>query len=255
MLIISNNVWNEIAPIIPGKKDKVGRPLSDSRLVLSGVFYIMLTGAQWRQLPDYYGKPSTVHGRFRAWVMSGVFAKILERSIDVAVRQLGEPKSFFTDTASVKAPLARFGGKNPTDRAKNGVKKGLVIDWNRIVLSVISAAANRHDSKLLLPHFPALKRYLRTPKVMATDSAWDSAKLRREAAAENLALFASTNPRGDKLKRIIRPGGRWRIEQVLGIQQWYRGVKFCWTKSQDSFLALCQFASSLHNFRLAGIFV
>lgn len=255
MLIISNNVWNEIAPIIPGKKSKVGRPLSDSRTVLSGIFYIMLTGAQWRQLPDYYGPSSTVHGRFRAWIKTGVFDKILERSIEIATQQLGEPQSFFTDTASVKAPLARFGGKNPTDRAKNGVKKGIVIDWNRIILSVITAAANRHDSKLLVPHIARLKKFLNKPKVMATDSAWDSKALRTALAAENLALFASTNPRGDRFKKIIRPGGRWRIEQILGIQQWYRGVKFCWTKSQDSFLALCQFASSLHNFRLAGIFV
>ena len=171
MLIISNSVWNEIAPLIPGKKSKIGRPLSDSRMALSGIFYIMLTGAQWRQLPDYYGKPSTVHGRFRTWVTTGVFAKILERSIDVATQRLGYPQSFFTDTASFKAPLARFGGKNPTDRAKNGVKKGLVIDWNRIVLSVITAAANRHDSKLLLPHLPSLKKFLNRPKVMASDSA------------------------------------------------------------------------------------
>jgi hypothetical protein len=62
MLIISNNVWNEIAHIIPGKQSKVGRPLSDSRRVLSGVFYIMLTGAQWRQLLDYYGKPLSTPG-------------------------------------------------------------------------------------------------------------------------------------------------------------------------------------------------
>jgi len=38
------------------------------------------------------------------------------------------PESFIIDTSSIKAPFARFGGKNPTDRAKNGVKKGIVID-------------------------------------------------------------------------------------------------------------------------------
>ena len=65
MLIISENVWNEIKNIIPEKKSKVGRPQKDPKTVLSGIFYIIVTGAQWHQLPDYYGKPTTVHGRFR----------------------------------------------------------------------------------------------------------------------------------------------------------------------------------------------
>ena len=89
---------------------------------------------------------------------------------------------------------------------------------------------------------------------MATDSAWDIKKLRKELAKANLALHASTNVRRDKSKRKIKSGGRWKMEQIFGIQQWNRGIKFCWTKTTESFLALCQFASAIHNFRLVGIF-
>ena len=158
------------------------------------------------------------------------------KSIDVAVQYLGLPECFFNDTSSAKAPFAKFGGKNPTDRSKNGVKKGIVIDWNRIILSVLIDSANRHDSKLLIPHIENIKKFLDKPKVMATDSAWDVKKLRKELAKVNLALHASTNVRRDKSKRKIRPGGRWKIEQIFGIQQWNRGIKFCWTKTKDSFL-------------------
>ena len=136
MLMISDTVWNEIKNVIPAKKTKVGRPLNDSKTVLSGVFYIMVTGGQWQYLPDYYGKPSTVHGRFRCWVKEGVFQRILDKSIDVAVKRLGIPACFFCDTSSSKAPFAKFGGKNPTDRRKNGVKRGMVIDINKIILSL-----------------------------------------------------------------------------------------------------------------------
>jgi hypothetical protein len=252
--MISNNVWNEIKNIIPTKSSSVGRPQNDPQIVLSGVFYIMVTGAQWHKLPDYYGRPTTVHGRFRIWVKSGVFDKILNKSADVAIRHLGFPESFLSDTSSAKAPLARFGGKNPTDRAKNGIKKGIVTDWNRIILSVLVDAANTHDSKLLIPHLPQIERFVDKPKVMSTDSAWDAKHLRDKLAKANLALFASTNTRRDKTKKVLRPGGRWRIEQVFGIQQWNRGIKTCWTKTKESFLALCQLSSSIHNFKLAGIF-
>lgn len=254
MLIVSENVWNEIKDIIPAKKSKVGRPQKDQRMTLSGVFYIMLTGAQWHQLPDYYGRPTTVHGRFRIWVKAQIFHKILSKSVDVAVKKLGSPQCFLVDTSSIKAPFARFGGRNPTDRAKNGTKKSIIIDWNRIILSILIDSANKHDSKLLKPHIEHIKKFIDRPKVLISDSAWDVKKLREELATKNIALFASTNVRRDKSKKIIRPGGRWKIEQVFGIQHWNRGVKFCWTKTQDSFLAICQLASAIHNFKLIGIF-
>src|SRR5438552_3244468 len=114
MLMISDAVWNEIKKNIPGKKSKVGRPENDAHKTLSGIYYIMLTGAQWRCLPDYYGKPSTVHGRFMTWMRSGVFKQIFLHSIDCAINVLGEPEAFISDTTSTKAPLAKFGGKNPT---------------------------------------------------------------------------------------------------------------------------------------------
>jgi putative transposase len=255
MIMITDNFWNEIKDVLPIKKSKVGRPLKDQKIVLSGVFYIIVTGAQWHNLPDCYGKPSTVHGRFRNWIKNGFFERIFSKSINFAVQSLGSPESFFTDTSSIKSPLASFGGKNPTDRAKNGVKKCIVIDFNRIILSILIDAANRHDSKLLMPHISQIKKFLDRPKVMAADSAWDSTKLRKDLAQYNIALIASTNVRRDKLRKKTSPMGRWKIEQIFGIQQWHRGIKFCWTKTKESFLAFVQLSSSIHNFKLGGIFV
>ena len=68
MLIISENLWNEIKNVIPEKKSKIGRPQKDPRIVLSAIFYVIITGVQWHKLPVYYGRPTTIHGRFRAWI-------------------------------------------------------------------------------------------------------------------------------------------------------------------------------------------
>lgn len=125
---------------------------------------------------------------------------------------------------------------------------------NNIILSILVDAANTHDSKLLMPHIERIKSYANTPKVMITDSAWDVKALYQCLAKENIALLAATNVRRNKFKKKFRPGGRWRIEQIFGIQQWNRGIKFCWEKTKESFLALCQFCSAIHNFRLTGIF-
>lgn len=162
--------------------------------------------------------------------------------------------SFFIDTSSMESPFANFSGKNPTDRAKRGIKKGIVVDMKRIILSITIHAANKHDSKIVLPHVKNLERYLKRPKVLSADAAYDAKSLRKALAEHNIALKASTNTRRNQSVHRIYSKGRWRIEQIFGIQQWYRGIKTCWNKQHSSVLALCQFTAAVHNFRLAGIF-
>lgn len=238
------------------KKTKVGRPQNDPRIILSGILFVLITGIQWRYLPKEYGKPSTVHGTLRRWIKAGVFDNMLKISVSDALNHFGSLEWLFTDTSSSKAPLAQFAGKNPTDRSKNGVKKSIVIDSNKIILSLDVDGANMHDSKFLTSHLNEIESYLPLkPIAMTSDSAYDSKKLYKKAASYNIALVASINVRRNKNKVKFRPKGRWRVEQVFGIQNWNRGIKFCWTKTKDSFLALCKFAAAVHNFKLIGIFV
>ena len=254
MVRISDNFWNEIKHIIPSKTTKIGRPSHCPLLVLSGVFFIMESGSQWRNLPHYYGKKSTVHRWFTLWVKQGVFSKILELSIDFSLKRLGSPECFIADTTSSKSPFAKFANISPVDRRKYGIKKSVIIDWNKIIFSIILDSANTHDSKMLLGHIPNIKKHIKEKTVvMLADSAFDVKKLRKNCIKNNIALYASTNVRRNKNKQKIYPKGRWKIEQVFGMQQWLRGIKFCWTKLKNNFLAFCQFAASIHNLRLAGI--
>jgi transposase len=63
---ISDEFWNKIKPLLPlaKPKKKSGRPRKDDRKIMSGIFYVLLTGCQWKLLPRFYGAPSTVHDRF-----------------------------------------------------------------------------------------------------------------------------------------------------------------------------------------------
>ena len=44
------------------------------------------TGAQWRHLPDEYGKWNSVFRRYRRWVETGVFDAMLETLAEMAER-------------------------------------------------------------------------------------------------------------------------------------------------------------------------
>ena len=52
---ISNKLWKLLAPHLPGSKGSVGRPASDNRLFINAVFWILRTGAPWRDLPPDLG--------------------------------------------------------------------------------------------------------------------------------------------------------------------------------------------------------
>jgi transposase len=70
--------WSFFEPFLIAIRGRGGRPASDHRLVLDGVFWIARTGAQWRDLPEEFGKWSSVYRQFRRWTLSNLWEIILE---------------------------------------------------------------------------------------------------------------------------------------------------------------------------------
>lgn len=46
---------------------KRGGPWNDHRVTLNGIFWILHSEAQWRELPERYGKWKSVYDRFNRW--------------------------------------------------------------------------------------------------------------------------------------------------------------------------------------------
>jgi transposase len=76
--VLTDAQWERIAPLLPGKKGDAGRSGDDNRRSLEGILWIVRTGAPWRDLPDHFGKWSTVWKRFRRWALKGVFEKVFK---------------------------------------------------------------------------------------------------------------------------------------------------------------------------------
>ena len=62
-------------PLLPNKPRGVSR-VGDRR-VLNGIFWVLRSGAPWRDLPARYGPAGTVSSRFYRWRASGVWDRIL----------------------------------------------------------------------------------------------------------------------------------------------------------------------------------
>jgi transposase len=69
--------WTFFEAFITAIRGRGGRPPEDHRLVLDGVFWITRTGAPWRDLPEEFGKWSSVYRQFRRWTLAGLWELIL----------------------------------------------------------------------------------------------------------------------------------------------------------------------------------
>ena len=68
--------WSVIEPLLPNKPR--GVPRVDDRRVLSGIFWILRSGAPWRDLPERYGPYTTSYNRFNRWRKAGVWDRIMD---------------------------------------------------------------------------------------------------------------------------------------------------------------------------------
>ena len=68
--------WRVIEPLLPNKPR--GVPRVDDRRVLNGIFWVLRSGAPWRDLPERYGPRTTCYNRFVRWRKAGVWDRLMD---------------------------------------------------------------------------------------------------------------------------------------------------------------------------------
>ncbi len=115
---------------LPGQRSQWGGIAKDNRRFLDGVFWILRTGAPWRDLPACYGKWGTVYQRFRRWREKGIWEKLLETLVD-------EPdfEWLIIDASHCKVhphAAGAKGGNQDMSRTKGGSIQKFTLPWIHI---------------------------------------------------------------------------------------------------------------------------
>ena len=88
--LISDDLWNLIAPLLPPARFKLkgGRPRIPDRACLRGVVFVLLTGIPWEVLPRELGRGSGMicWRRLRDWQEAGVWDLIHCALLDLLAR-------------------------------------------------------------------------------------------------------------------------------------------------------------------------
>lgn len=107
---LSEEQWLLVEPLVRKPPARTGRPPKDPRLMLNGIFWILGTGAPWRDLPERFGPWKTVYDHFSKWRRQGVFAGLVEAlQIKLDDRGLIDWELWCVDGASVRAARAAAG--------------------------------------------------------------------------------------------------------------------------------------------------
>ena len=67
-------------------------PRVNDRRVLNGIFWVLRSGAPWRDLPNVFGPYTTCYNRFVRWRRAGVWSRIMDalaKAHDASVQMIG----------------------------------------------------------------------------------------------------------------------------------------------------------------------
>lgn len=128
---ISDRVWNLLALHLPGQSGSWGGIAKDNRLFINAVFWILRTGAPWRDLPPDLGNWNNVNRRFCRWRDKGIWEKLLDILIDDP-----DYEWLMIDASHIKVhphAAGAVGGNQDMSRTKGGSTPKYIWPWMRMV--------------------------------------------------------------------------------------------------------------------------
>lgn len=141
---ISDELWGRLEPLLPGRQGIWGGVAKNNRQFVNGVFWILRTGAPWRDLPPCYGDWKNTQRRFCRWRDKGVWESLLEKLFTKP-----DFEWLMIDGSHIKvhpdASGAR-GGNQDMERTKGGFVQRYTWPWMRMVCR----------SELLLQRVPSM---------------------------------------------------------------------------------------------------
>lgn len=179
MLQLSESQLDMLCKLLPDHpaRPKGGRPRTDKRKAIAGIFWILDNGAKWKDLPREFGTESSVYRAFQRWVEMGALEELLTRGGSMVEERKGfKLYECFIDGTFAKA---KGGGDGiGCTKAGKGVKIMIMVDAKGLPIAVNTGKASPHESTLVEPLFDFVVT-VDLPEKLIGDKAYDSDKLDR----------------------------------------------------------------------------
>lgn len=263
---LSDSFWERIKSLLPKPKSRLrgrgkkrrnvgGRPPAAPRQIMAGILYVLRTGCQWHAAPREYGAGQTLHRYFQRWRRAGVFKRMWRAGLQEYAELYGlEWRWQAADGAITKAPLGGAAtGKNPTDRAKSGTKRSLLVEGRGLPLAIEVGPAQRHDVKLLAATLDGVvidrpEPPEAAPPHLCLDKAYAGEPAQQTAEERGYTVHVPDKVNAKQKRR--RTGGRrkarrWVVEVTHSWLNRFRRLLVRWEKKKTNFLSMLYFACAI----------
>lgn len=147
-----------IEPLLP-HLTTAGRRYFDHRPIISGIIWVLRTGAPWRDVPEQFGKWTTIHSRFRRWTVKGIWQNVLNQLLQHAdLSGLLDWSKHFVDGTVIRAHQSAAGARGGQEGEALGRSRGgfstkihLRAEGNGLPMAFVLSGGERHEAKFLLP--------------------------------------------------------------------------------------------------------
>jgi transposase len=233
--------WRLIEPLLPNKPR--GVPRVDDRRVLNGIFWVLRSGAPWRDLPERYGPRTTSYNRFVRRRKAGVWGRMMD-----AITAAYDGDIQMIDSTSIRAhqqaATAKRGDRDHClGRSRGGLttKIHAVVDAQGLPIRLGLTAGQAHDGQIA----NELLNHLGPHTIVLANKAYDADRIRtlieEQGATPNIPAKSNRKWKPCFSKPLYRE--RNLIERFFSRLKHFRRVATRYDKLADNFLAMIQLAS------------
>jgi transposase len=207
-----------IKPMLPNKPR--GVPRVNDRRVLNGIFWVLRSGAPWRDLPETFGFYTTCYNPFVRWRRAGVWDQIMD-----ALAAMHDPAVQMIDTSIVRVHQhgACIAGDNQQHmgRSRGGLttKIHAVVDTNGLPVQIGLTPGATHDNQLC----SALLSELRPQTMLLADRGYDVDWIR--VIASDQGAWANIPPKRNRKEAICFSPYLCRARNLVG--RFFNKIKQC----------------------------
>lgn len=219
--LLTDSQWQVMKASLPIQRKRK----HDLRDVVDGIFWMLRTGSQWRNLPEKFPKWQSVYYYFRKWQRSGVLRNLTWK-LNALLRQQKSkaptPSVLSIDSQSVKkAPFVHEQTGIDGNKKVNGRKRHILTDTLGLVWGVVVHAANLHDGVMAQKVIKPVLGYLHRFKKVYADHAYkvDLGNWLDKLFSDIELEIAAKPPSS---KGFVPVKTRWVTEQTFGIFNFQR---------------------------------
>ena len=154
-------------------------------------------------------------------------------------------------------------GPNPTDRAKSGTKRSILVDGKGVPLGVCVDGANRHDMKMTKATLQSIVIYRPEPTIRSKRAHVHGQRLRVSRGIRitgRVWLYNSHQIKRKGKKAALKKeyqntdARRWVVERTHSWMNRFRRLLVRWEKRIENYIGMLHFACGWITYRRSGLF-